>query len=42
MIFRKPIKREHEGIIHLVGMAILLLFILYITMGDIRRLFGGA
>jgi regulator of sigma E protease len=38
-IRRKPIKPEHEGYVHLAGMAILLLFMAFITFKDILKLF---
>ena len=41
MIFRKPIPRDKEGLVHLIGMALLFAFVIYITVGDVRRLFGG-
>lgn len=37
-IRRKPLKREVEGYIHLVGMALLLLLMLVITFQDVTRL----
>ncbi len=39
-IRRKPVKRELEGLIHLIGMALLLLLMLIITFKDITRLIG--
>ncbi len=43
MITRKKVKTEFEAVIHLVGFAVLILFILYITKNDIIKLFvrGG-
>jgi len=41
MITRKKLKPETEGIIHFIGFAILILFMLYITKNDIVRLFKG-
>lgn len=38
-IRRKPIKPEHEGMIHFIGMAALLLLMLIVTISDIRKLF---
>lgn len=38
-IFRKPVNRNVEGVIHFAGLVILLGFILLITMRDIGRLF---
>lgn len=39
-IRRKPIKPEHEGAVHLIGMALLMLMIILVTFGDIKRLIG--
>lgn len=39
-IRRKPLKREVEGYIHLVGMLLLLLLMLLITFQDVTRLIG--
>jgi regulator of sigma E protease len=39
-IRRKPVKAEIEGMIHFVGLAALMLFMLVITFFDIRKLFG--
>ena len=36
---RKPVKPEHEGMVHLVGMALLLLLMLVVTFNDITKLF---
>ena len=38
-VTRKPVKREVEGMIHFIGMAILLLLMLMITFKDITKLF---
>lgn len=35
MIFKKPVPRDKEGLIHLIGMGLLLLLILYLTIGEI-------
>lgn len=40
IIRRKPIPPNKEGIVHAVGMLLLLLFILFISFHDIIRLFG--
>lgn len=40
-IRRKPLSQNHEAMIHFIGMAILLLFALFITFFDIKRLFGA-
>ncbi len=39
-IRRKPVRKEVEGYIHLAGMAVLLLFMAFITIKDITGLFG--
>ncbi len=39
MITRRKLKPEHEGIVHFIGFAILIVFMLYITKNDIIRLF---
>lgn len=41
MIFRKPIPRDKEGIIHFIGFALLILLMLYATYNDIVRIFKG-
>ena len=38
-IRRKPIKPEHEGMVHLIGMAALLLLMVVVTVSDITKLF---
>ncbi len=40
MIFRKPVKREVEGVIHAVGLVLLFALILFVSGRDILRLFG--
>jgi len=40
-IRKKPLKAEVEGIIHFVGFALLMLFMLFITVLDVGKLFGG-
>ena len=37
-IRRKPVKPEHEGMVHLVGMALLMLLMLAVTYNDIAKL----
>ncbi|MGN0621450.1 MAG: M50 family metallopeptidase [Porcipelethomonas sp.] len=37
---RKPVKPEHEGAVHLIGMALLMLLIIAVTFGDIFRIIG--
>ena len=39
-IRRKPVKPEHEGWVHLIGMVALLLFMVVISINDIIRLFN--
>ncbi len=39
-IRRKPVKPEHEGIVHLIGMALLMLLIVAVTFSDIKKLIG--
>ena len=40
-IRRKPIPPKYEGLIHGVGFAILIAFILFVSANDIVRLFNG-
>ena len=40
-IRRKKMNPEHEGMINLVGFALLMLLIVVVTVGDVRRIFGG-
>ena len=40
-ITRKPVPREKEGMIHAIGMGLLLLLIVFITYKDIARLITG-
>ena len=37
---RKPVKPEHEGIVHLIGMALLMMLIVAVTFSDIKKLIG--
>ena len=39
-IRRKPIKPEHEGIVNLIGLALVMLLIIAVTFNDILRLIG--
>ena len=39
-IRRKPIKPEHEGLIHGIGMAALMIFMVIISINDVIRLFS--
>jgi regulator of sigma E protease len=38
-IRRKPVDREKEGIIHLVGMACLMVLMVFILFNDIKNVF---
>lgn len=40
-IRKKPVPPEKEGIVHLVGIVLLLGLMIYLTIGDIGSLFGG-
>ncbi len=40
LIRRKPIKPEREGVVHFIGLAVLLLLMLIITFSDIHKLFA--
>lgn len=40
LIRRKPVKREHEAYVHAIGLAILLIFMVVISINDIIRLFS--
>ncbi len=40
MVRRKPIKPEHEGLVHFIGFALLMLLMLLITFSDIQKLFA--
>ena len=35
----KPVKKEHEGMVHFVGMILLMLLMVYVMFKDIRGLF---
>lgn len=39
-IRRKPIKPEHEGVVNLIGMALLMLMVVAVTFSDIKRIIG--
>jgi regulator of sigma E protease len=39
-VARKPVPRKYEGIIHLVGLALLMLLMLVVTFSDVRKLIG--
>lgn len=40
-IRRKPLKPEHEGIVHFIGFALLMLLVIVVTFNDIVRIFSG-
>ncbi len=40
LLRRKPIKPEHEGMVHFIGFALLIMFMVLITFSDIRKLFA--
>lgn len=40
-IRRKPIKAEHEGMVHFVGIMALMVLMLVVTINDIIRIFSG-
>lgn len=40
-IRRKPMKPEHEGIVHFIGFALLMILMIVVTVGDVTRIFGG-
>ncbi len=39
-IRRKPISKDKEAMVHLIGMAALMLFMVFILFNDIRNIFG--
>ncbi|MBQ6702016.1 MAG: RIP metalloprotease RseP [Clostridia bacterium] len=39
LIFRKPVKREVEGMIHFVGLMLLLVLMAFVCFNDVRNLF---
>ena len=41
MIFRKPVPKTAEGIVHLIGFALLMILMVFILFNDILRLFRG-
>lgn len=41
IVRKKPVPPDKEGIVHGVGMLLLLLFVVFISFHDIMRLFGG-
>ncbi len=40
LIRRKPLKPEHEGLVHFIGFILLILFMLLVTFSDIQKLFA--
>ena len=40
-IFRRPVPQKFEGMVHFIGLALLLLFMLLITFNDVFRLIKG-
>ena len=40
-IRRKPVNPKYEGYVHMAGLAVLLLFMVFVTFSDIRRLITG-
>ena len=41
LVRRKPIKPEYEGYVHLVGFAVLILFMIFVTYKDVMKLIVG-
>ncbi len=39
MIFKKPLNPKYEGYVHLVGFALLMMLMVFVTFNDIRNLF---
>lgn len=39
-LFRKKIKPEYEGYVHMAGMAVLMLLMVVVTVSDVSKLFG--
>jgi len=40
-VFRKPVPRNVEGIIHLIGFALFIVLFFVISFGDLKKIFGG-
>lgn len=40
-IFKKPVPRNVEGVIHLIGFAVFIILFVVISFSDIKRIFGG-
>ena len=41
LIFRKPVPPEKEGLVHIIGFALLIALMLFVTWNDIARLITG-
>ena len=41
LVRRKPMKPEYEGYVHLMGFALLILFMIFVTYKDIMKLIAG-
>lgn len=39
-VFRRPVPAKYEGMVHFIGLILLLLLMLVVTFGDIRRIAG--
>ena len=39
-IRKKPVPPEKEGLVHLIGLALLLCLVVYLTVGDVSSLFS--
>ncbi len=40
LVFKKPVPPDKEGLVHLIGFALLIALMLFVTWNDIMRLFG--
>lgn len=40
-IFKKPVPRNVEGVIHLIGFALFFVLVIFMTYQDLSRIFGG-
>lgn len=41
VVARRPVPQKYETMVHLIGMALLLLLMVVVTFSDIKKLFGG-
>ncbi|MCD8390774.1 MAG: site-2 protease family protein [Firmicutes bacterium] len=41
LIRRKPVPPEKEAVVHLIGMALLVIFVIFVSMSDISKLING-